>query len=329
MTIVVLVNDVQDVRSTQSTAALAWRAAQGGMAPRWTDVAHLGVDAHGQVWARCRLADPSSDPDQWLAACKAAAPSVTVLGPGTTVLVRTNPGRDGRRAALHDAALAMLALARDRGAAVLNDPDGLRQAGSKMFLCRLPSWTRPATIVSADPDTLADWVRRRSEPSILKPLSGTQGTDVFRVTPEDHGNLRQICSVVTRDGCGIAQAWLPEGFRGDVRLLLVDGSLLEVDGHIAAVARIPGSGEFRSNVAQGGRAESATIRPRWRQIVDAVGPILRRHGLWLVGLDLVGDHIVEVNVYSPGGFTDAEAFAGGVDFTGTVIRSLLQHADRS
>ncbi len=327
MSLVFVVNDVEGVKAEQSTTALAWRAALAQHAPAWTDIRSIEVGTDGAVRARCRRAAPSSSVDDWLAACKQAPPQVERLGRGSAVLIRTNPGRDAHRAALHDTVLSMLALARDHGAVVLNDPDGLRRAGSKLFLSRLPAWTRPETIVSPDAEALADWVRQRSEPSVLKPLSGTQGTDVFRVGVDDRSNLRQICAVVTRGGCGMAQAWLPEGPKGDVRLILLDGRLLEVDGQAAAVARIPGVGEFRSNVAQGGHAEAASFRPRWRKIIDAIGPILRSHGLWLVGLDMVGDHIVEANVFSPGGFVDAEALAGGVDFTGEVLASLLQHAE--
>ncbi len=327
MNLTVVVNDVARVTPDQSTTALAWRAAAAGGAVTWTDVRNLLVAPDGSVQARCWPAPADAGPDaaSWLARGQAAPPVVHALGPGTMVLVRTNPGRDAARGALHDTTLAILALARDQGAVVLNDPDGLRRAGSKLYLARFPAWTRPDSFFSADPQQLAAWVRQRSQPSVLKPLAGTQGTDVFRVRPDDLGNLRQICDVVTRNGHGIAQGYVEEAPDGDVRLILVDGKLLEVDGHAAAVRRVPGAGEFRSNVAQGGHAAPAQVRPAWRRIVDAVGPLLAADGLFLVGLDLVGNSVVEANVYSPGGFVDAEAFAGGADFTGAVLAALQAH----
>ncbi|MCB9779501.1 MAG: hypothetical protein H6742_13140 [Alphaproteobacteria bacterium] len=320
-TLTVVVNRVADIKAEQSTTALALRASQAGLQVRLTDVTSLRVDVDGTPLARTWAA-PSTAPDAgtWMTQARASQPTVAPLA--GRVLVRTNPGRDPGRAAVHDAASGILALARDQGAVVKNDPDGMRRANSKLYLARFPAWTRPETFVSADPDALAEWVRGRDEPSVLKPLAGTQGTDVFRVTPQGDGNLRQICQVVCRTGYGVAQAFVKQAHEGDVRLILLDGVLLEVEGQPAAVRRVPGAGEFRSNVAQGGHAVPGEVRPHWRRIVDAVGPQLRADGLWLVGLDIVGDVIVEANVAAPGGFVDAEAFCG-VDFTGAVLRSLL------
>lgn len=325
MRLVVLVNDVGGIMADQTTALLALRARQRDWEVWLSDVAQLQIAASGEIRARAWPAAPPAEPQPWLRATQAATPRFIGLEAGDRLLIRTNAARDAQRAALHDAALGICGLARGRGTVVLNSPEGLRRANSKLYLSHLPAWTRPETLISAQPEALAGWVRSQDQQSVLKPLAGTQGTDVFRVGPADDGNLRQICQVVTRRGYGVAQAYLPDAPAGDTRLILVDGKLLTVQGQRAAISRVPGQGEFRSNVAQGGSAKPATWRPAWDAVVDAVGPILAADGLWLVGLDMVGDKIVEANVSAPGGFGDAEAFYG-VDFTGAALDSLAAQA---
>ena len=112
----------------------------------------------------------------------------------------------------------------------------------------------------------------------------------------------------------MAQGFVPEAVDGDVRVLLVNGAPLMVDGAFAAVRRRPPKGDFRSNVFRGGAAERVTEIPGVEAIAAAVAPQLAADGLFFVGLDLIGSKVVEVNVFSPGGLGDAERFSG-VDFT--------------
>jgi glutathione synthase len=238
--------------------------------------------------------------------------------------MRTNPARDQARAPAHAAALTWASMAGERGARVLNAPAGLLMARDKLYLARLPSQVRPKTLVSAQPEQIEAFLDELGGSGVLKPLSGTHGRDVFLIREGDRSNLGQILDVLCRGGGYVmAQEYVPEASRGDVRLLLLRGELMEGPGGAAAVRRVPPQKGFRSNVHAGGRAEKVEITDAMREVVAAVGPQLRADGLFLVGLDLIGRLIVEVNAYSPGGLGDAGRFAD-TDFAGHVIKEALR-----
>ena len=145
-----------------------------------------------------------------------------------------------------------------------------------------------------------------------------------RVSP-DHPDRARILQRAVANGPALLQDYIPAAPEGDVRIHVVGGALLERDGQACAVRRVPAQGEWRSNVALGGRPTPATLTPAQRALVTQVSPILREQGLWHVGLDVVGDQIVECNVFSPGGLQDAGAFAG-VDFVAEVVERFLTDA---
>ena len=160
---------------------------------------------------------------------------------------------------------------------------------------------------------------------VVKPLKGTHGRDVFMLRGSDADNLNQILDIMTRSGHVIAQEFIPEAVEGDVRLILLDGDLLEIDGHVAAVARVPGSGDFRSNIHAGGRARAVEPTPLMREAAVVVGERLRQDGIFLAGADFIGGKLVEVNTFSPGGLLDSERFYG-VEFTAHIIERALEKA---
>lgn len=318
-----LLNGAHDMRPSQTTAMLVARAAARGHAVFTFgvgDVAFVG----GRVVARGYAVPPPATTDDagiaaMLDALKRSAPQTLELDVVDGIMIRTSPGRDAERAAVHKVALDLLALV---DAEVLNRPDGLAKASSKLYLSHLPASTRPETVIGGARELRA-FVLGRSAPSVLKPLVGTRGQDVFLVDPARRGNLNQIIDVLTRNGPAMGQAFVPEARAGDTRLLLLDGEPLVVDGHAAAVRRVPGTEDFRSNVHVGATPVPGALTAAGRRIADAIGPILRRDGLWLVGMDLIGDAIVELNVFSTGGLQDAEAYTGA-DFTGRVIEAFEQ-----
>jgi glutathione synthase len=142
---------------------------------------------------------------------------------------------------------------------------------------------------------------------VVKPATGTRGTGVLRMTPSTPDRAELLADSVA-EGHALLQTYLPEAPEGDIRIHVIDGELLVVDGKECAVRRVPGKGEWRSNVALGGHAAPAALDDAHRALVRTVGPLLRAHGLWHVGLDVVGHKVVECNVFSPGGLRDAESF---------------------
>jgi len=282
------------------------------------DVAFVDERVVARAYRMPRPADPGALDQagigRFLTAARAVEPDVIDLDGIDGIMVRTSPGRDARRGEVHRVALDLLRLV---DAEVLNRPEGLGKASSKLYLSHLPASTRPETVIGGA-DVLRRFVLGRSAPSVLKPLLGTRGQDVFMVDPVSGGNLNQIIDVLTREGPAMAQAFVPEARAGDTRVLLLDGEPLVVDGHAAAVRRIPGGEDFRSNIHVGATAAPGVLSPAAKRIAAAIGPTLRRDGLWLVGMDLIGEAIVELNVFSTGGLRDAEANTGA-DFTGRVL----------
>ncbi len=332
--LLVIVNHPAGLKPDQSTAALVRAARLRGHDVALAGIADLALTEDDRVTARVRRvpAPTGVHPEgpkalaRMLAVTLAATPTTWTLGAGLVVLVRTNPARPGEPPWAHQTGLQLLARARDAGAIVRADPDGLLRATSKLYLSTLPPRWRPATIVSRDPAALTAFVRSRPDRAVLKPLQGTQGDGVYLIDATAPQNLAQIVESLTRQGFCIAQDFIPEAADGDTRLLLLDGALLEAGGQPAVVRRVPATGEFRSNVAQGGHPAPAVLTPTHRALVEEVGPRLRADGLWLVGLDLVGDRVVEVNAYSPGGLVDAGQFQG-VDFVGAVVDALVGGAN--
>ena len=329
MKIAVVVNDVGGIKAAQTTWLLGVAAAARGHEVAWVGVADLGARDDGRVVATARSLrlGPGAAVglgEDALAALKRAPAHELVLDDVDVVLLRTSPGRDPRDWA-HASALVLLRLLVERGVTVLNDPDGLARAGTKLWLFAVPERYRPRTMVSRDLEAIRDFVKRCPIGAVLKPSAGTRGDDVFVIRDGVYDNLNQIVDVLRRTGYVMAQEFVPEAIAGDMRLILVDGRPLVVDGTCCAVRRVPSGDDFRSNVHVG-----ATVAPGYPsaahlELAAAVGARLRDAGVFLAGLDLIGDKVVEVNAYSPGGLMDANRFHDR-DFTGAIVDAVLQRS---
>src|SRR5690606_13210189 len=138
---------------------------------------------------------------------------------------------------------------------------------------------------------------------------------------DDSMNVNQIIETITRDGFVVAQEYLEEASEGDVRMFVMNGRPLEVDGKYAAFRRVNDSGDPRSNMHAGGKAKAAKVDDTMLQLVEAVRPKLIKDGMFLVGLDIVGSKLMEVNVFSPGGIGSVGDIHE-VDFAVPIIEAL-------
>jgi glutathione synthase len=299
-----VVNDALDVQPKQSTAVLIDGVARRGHAVFVCGVTDLVQTPEDRILAQSRPYAVHETLTEGLAALEAQAATTVDVGAMDRVILRTNPGRDDRDWA-HDTALRLLDTARLQGAVVRNDPRGLLRASSKLYLSALPPHLRPRTLVTADPTLLVSHCREAGGPMVLKPLRGSLGKDVFLIRPENHANLQQVADVLTREGFAMAQEYIPEAREGDTRVLLLNGEPLQAEEYVAAVRRIPGGGDFRSNVHIGGRPAPGFYDAQARACAEAIGPRLREDGIMLAGLDVIGGKVVEINVFSPGGIPDA------------------------
>src|SRR5690606_27869176 len=238
---------------------------------------------------------------------------------GSVMWLRNDPAADiEKRSWAQDVGLLFGQLAKQQGVLVLNDPEGLIKASNKMYLQYFPEVVRPKTLITRNMDDIEAFYRAQRHRIILKPLKGSGGKNVFLIDKKDDKNRKQIVEAICRDGFAIAQEYLPAAKAGDTRLFLMDGALLLKNGKVAAIKRVQPVGEIRSNIHRGAQAEKAVISAEMEEIVAAVGPLLRQDGMFLCGLDIVGDKLMEINVFSPGGLIQASEFQR-VDFMGEVI----------
>ena len=196
------------------------------------------------------------------------------------------------------------------GTLVVNDPFWVRNFPEKLLVLDFADLT-PPTVVARDLDMLRAF-RAEHRDVILKPLYGNGGAGVFRLTPEDRNlvSLHELFSTINREPL-VMQKFLPDVAAGDKRVILVDGE------PVGAINRVPATGETRSNLHVGGRAERATLSDRDREICARIGPTLREHGQVFVGIDVIGGWLTEINVTSPTGMQELERF-DGIDVAGLI-----------
>lgn len=212
-------------------------------------------------------------------------------------------------------------LAASRGVIVVNDPDGLAQAQNKLYFQDFPASVRPETLISKSIEEIRTFIDAQKKGVILKPLQGSGGKNVFKISSPKDANLNQIFEAVSGEGYLIAQSFMPEASEGDVRFFLMNGLPLQREGKYAAFRRAPAKGEIRSNIHAGGSAVTIDVSPTMLQIAETVRPKLIQDGMFLVGLDIVGDKLLEINVFTPGGLNNLSQLYE-TDFPQTVIEAL-------
>ena len=192
----------------------------------------------------------------------------------------------------------LLERAEAEGARVFNAPRAIRDHNEKFAIARYERYVAP-TLVTRDAALVRDFIDEHGD-AVVKPLDGMGGTSVFRVRADDP-NRNVIVETVGRDGARtiMAQRYIPEIVDGDKRVLLIAGEPVPY-----ALARIPKAGESRGNLAAGGRGEARPLTDRDREIAQALGPSLWAQGLLVVGLDVIGHWLTEVNVTSPTCFVE-------------------------
>lgn len=268
-----------------STVAMMREAAKRGHAVYACEQQSLAL-AGGSVSAlaaRLKLAD---DDTEWY---RAEAAEVRNLASFDAVLMRKDPPFDLE----YVASTWLLSAAEREGARVVNRPAALRDHNEKLAIAEFPRFIAP-TLVSRDPGRLHAFIDEQRD-AILKHLDGMGGARIFRVRADDP-NRNVIVETMAEFGVRsvMAQRYIPAIAAGDKRILLIGGKVVPY-----ALARIPKEGETRGNLAAGGRGVAQPLSPRDREIAETLAPLLAPRGLLLVGLDVIGDYLTEVNVTSP------------------------------
>jgi glutathione synthase len=243
----------------------------------------------------------------------ASAPVERSLPTFAAVLQRKDPPFDME----YVYATYVLEAAERDGARVFNRPRAIRDHNEKFAIAKFTDFIAP-TQVTRDMERIHAFIDEHAD-TILKPLDGMGGTSIFRVRRDDP-NRNVIVETVSRCGARtvMAQRYIPAISDGDKRVLIIGGEPVPY-----ALARIPKPGETRGNLAAGGRGVAQPLTPREREIATSVGPIAAAEGLLVVGLDVIGGFLTEVNVTSPTCFVEITQQTG-FDVAGMFADALLR-----
>jgi len=335
---------VADVRAQQATFTgiyLAWAAHRRGHDVRFVSVDDLSFLDDNNILAtttRVRAGD-YADPAVYARALASdeAVVEEDTLSVFDVVFLRYNPTREGEGrpgAPLIDFGWRL----RLAGTLVINDPEGMRRAGSRMYLSDFPADVRTRTLVSRSKTRLKAFLKALDGPAVLKPLAPRGGEHVFYLRRRQVSNLNQIIATVTKEGYALAQEYLPEADQGEKRLLLLNAEPLRIGDRVAIYRRRPARKGAQSSVKSvgtsgakaggtSGTKTSTSVRGRCdfgpveARICDILRPRLLADGLTFVSVDIVGDRILELNVFTPGGL-HAISELYGVDASEVVIADL-------
>jgi glutathione synthase len=320
-----VVNSIETEEAGYTTTRLACAALNRGHETWLMGVGDFAYDPDNQIRARARTAPGKQykSSKAFFAAIQGDDAKARRIGVSDldVLMLRNDPAEDRERPWAMTAGIVFGELAAEHGVLVLNDPSGLADALNKMYFQHFPEQVRPRTLITRDPEEVRKFVEAEKGRAVLKPLLGSGGQNVFIMKEKSQANLSQMVEAIMRDGYVVAQEYLPQASKGDVRLFVMNGRPLERNGKYAAFRRVGAKGESRSNMSTGGKAVRCEVTDEMLQIVEVVRPKLIKDGMFLVGLDIVGDKLMEINVFSPGGLGSAERFTG-IDFSEVVLDDL-------
>jgi len=292
----VVMDPISTINYKKDTSlALLWAARDRGWRLWYMEQSDLYLDA-GQARARMRPLEVRETADDFYTL---GTPEDKDLADLDAILMRKDPPFDMEFVYTTH----LLENAERRGTLIVNRCASLRDCNEKLYATEFPQCC-PTLIVSRDPLQLRAFHQQHGD-VVFKPLDGMGGSSIFRVREGDP-NLSVILETLTQNGQQtiMGQVYLPDIINGDKRILMVNGEPVPY-----ALARVPLAGETRGNLAAGGsgRVQALTDRDRW--IAEQVGPDLRSRGLLFVGLDVIGEHLTEINVTSPTCLREIEAEA--------------------
>jgi glutathione synthase len=280
-----------------STFAMMREAARRGHTLLATEPRHVRWVQGGRVMASAREITLTGDEHHWFTV---QATHELALADTGAVLMRKDPPFDSE----YFYATHLLSQAEREGARVFNRAAALREHPEKLAILEFPQFIAPTLVTRSEADVKAFHAEHRDV--ILKPLDGMGGMGIFRVGP-DGLNLGSIVETLNRGGAStlMVQKYLPQITQGDKRVLVIGGQPVPF-----SLARIPQGSEIRGNLAVGGKGVAQPLSSRDREIAEALGPVLAARGLLLVGLDVIGEHLTEINVTSPTGFAEITQQSG-------------------
>jgi len=320
-----IVNDIQTELATYTTTRLSMEAINQGHEAWIMGIGDLAYDQDENIRARARTVPKKryKSHESYLSDLKGkkAVRERITLDELDVLMLRNVPSDDiSVRPWAAGIGIEFGRIVMRHGVIVVNDPNGLAKAASKMYFQLFPEEVRPRTLITRDREEIKSFAREEGA-IVLKPVMGSGGASVFLVRKEDFPNLNQMIDAVSRDGYVVAQEYLPAATDGDTRLFMMNGRPLQVKGKYCAFRRVRSGEDMRSNIHAGGKLRAAEVTDDMLHIAEVVRPKLVQDGMFLVGLDIVGDKLMEINVFSPGGLGSAQKYTK-VNFSRYVIRAL-------
>ena len=331
MNVIVVINRLHELQPRQTTTLLVSALVNAGHQVFLTDldafadgvscnIAELQIESialHQDVTQRRHACHPA----RVVSATRQSNRRTHRVAIADLLLIRTNPGRDLARQDGHAKFLHLAAAIAASGVRVVNSPLDLTRMADKASLLELSARYIPESLVSADAIAIERFIRAVNRTCVIKPLVGSRGRNVIRISPSEP-QLRASIQQAVRTGATIVQEFVESESPGDTRVVCVGGQVLELNGHAAAIRRIPAAGDFRANLHVGGEAQPARLTPTMAAAANHAAQFLNDHGIWLAGIDLVVDKIIEMNVFSTGGLYDAQRFTGQ-DFCAEIVARLV------
>jgi glutathione synthase len=323
MRIAFLVNEVVTEVDEYTTTRLARAAAQCGHQVWYVGVGDAELGGDGQLVARAHAAEFENGDtlEGFMERVKERDAERIVMDDLDALFLRNESLEDlQERPWASPLGVVLGQTLKARGVTVVNDPMSLVRATSKLYLEEFPEKIRPRSLVTRDPEAIEEFVAEVGH-SVVKPLYGAKGRNVFVIEDEGEANLAQITEAVLQDGYAIAQQFVDGGADGDARIFLLEGQILARDGTSAAFQRVPTGNDPRANISKGGRPRPLEIGDVERGIVEAMSEKLVADGMFFVGIDVIGDKVVEINAESPGGMQAVERLYE-IDVCPTIIEAL-------
>jgi len=325
MLIAFFVNDMEREFPNYTTTVLAFAATQRGHRICYLTPSDFSLrDEKLRVHARFAPRRKHKDHAAFFEAMQKAAAKTEAIDieDVDVLMLRSDPSLDAQTMPwAADIGILFGREAAKRGVLVLNDPDSLGRAINKLYFQSFPEEVRAETLITRNAEDVKAFARAHGGHVILKPLQGSGGSGVFKLDAKAKANLNQIIEAIERDGYIIAQAYVPAARKGDIRFFLMNGRPLRIGDKYAALRRVASKGDIRSNIHAGGSAEAVEIGKTELAVAETIRPKLVADGMFLVGIDIVGDKILEVNVFSPGNLQRCSLLAG-VDFSVPIIEAI-------
>lgn len=328
MLIAFFVNAMEDEYARYTTTVLAHEAARRGHDVCYVTPGDFVVSPDDRMRVHARFVPAATTRSRTLdrffedLQSVAAATRLVDITEIDVLMLRNDPSNDANeRPWAEDIGIQFGHRAARAGVLVLNDPGALSRAINKLYFQSFPREVRAETLISRFPSDIKKFAKKHRGKVVLKPLQGSGGQGVFMVNAKSASNLNQMIDAISRDGYIIAQAYVPEAEKGDIRLFLMNGVPLRVEGKYAAMRRVGAADDIRSNIHAGGKAKAVRITERQLRVAELIRPKLIEDGMFLVGIDIIGDTILEVNVFSPGNLHSCSEMTG-VNFASAILQSI-------